>query len=253
VVILNDTVTTLLAGKSVAGDRNFSAYIGFILGTGTNCCYSEKNSNIIKTQGLAPTGNQIINIESGGFAKAPRGRIDLQFDNSTLDTGLSTFEKMISGAYLGPLCLEVARVAGIEGLFSNEAAEKLNAIKEIDTKDISDFMHNPNGDNPLALADADQNDIDTLNCLLEKLVDRAAKLTAINLSSVVLKTDAGKHPDSPVCIVAEGSTFYGLKTLKEKVEHYLEQYLENQKQRYYEIVNVENATLIGAAIAGLTN
>jgi len=240
VVILNDTVTTLLAGKSVAGCRDFSAYIGFILGTGTNCCYSEKNSNITKNKDLDPGRKQIINIESGSFAKAPRGRIDLQFDNSTLDPGMSTFEKMISGAYLGPLCLEVACAAAAESLFSSQTTEELNAIDQIDTKDISDFMHNPRGDNPLAvtLADASQDDIDTLDCLID---------------SVVLKTDAGKNPDSPVCIVAEGSTFYGLKTLKERVEDYLTQYLENQKQRYFEIVNVENATLIGAAIAGLTN
>jgi hexokinase len=54
VVILNDTVATLLAGKGVS-DRKFSGYIGFILGTGTNCCYVEKNSNIKKTKDLDPS------------------------------------------------------------------------------------------------------------------------------------------------------------------------------------------------------
>jgi len=33
----------------------------------------------------------------------------------------------------------------------------------------------------------------------------------------------------------------------------LKQYLENQCEIYYDIINVDNATLIGAAIAGLTN
>jgi hexokinase len=56
-----------------------------------------------------------------------------------------------------------------------------------------------------------------------------------------------------VCIVAEGTVFYGLKSLKARVEYYLKEYLKDKKHRYYEIVNVENATLIGAAIAGLTN
>ena len=51
IVLLNDTVATLLAGlghKNYAGKSGFSSYIGFILGTGTNCCYIEKNSQLKK-------------------------------------------------------------------------------------------------------------------------------------------------------------------------------------------------------------
>jgi hexokinase len=53
--------------------------------------------------------------------------------------------------------------------------------------------------------------------------------------------------------VAEGTTFYKLPGLREKVEQYLQEFLVEQKGRYQKIVYVENATLIGAAIAGLTN
>ena len=53
--------------------------------------------------------------------------------------------------------------------------------------------------------------------------------------------------------MVEGTTFYHLRYLKQRVEYYLKDYLENRKGIYYEIMNVENATLIGAAIAGLTN
>lgn len=255
VVLMNDTVTTLLAGRAVFQDRGFSTYIGFILGTGTNCCYIERNQNIKKNRDLDPGRHQIINIESGSFAKAPRGSIDLDFDKSTLNAGLSTFEKMISGAYLGPLCLHTARVAGEGGLFSGTPAGNLKAIERIDTKDLNDFMHHPKGDNPLAsaVAGAAEADVVTLYYLIDRLIERAAKLTAVNLSSVVLKSGCGEDPCSPVCIVAEGTTFYELKSLKARVEYYLKQYLEDDRQLYYEIVKVENATLIGAAIAGLTN
>lgn len=256
IVLLNDTVATLLAGCASFQERVFSTHIGFILGTGTNCCYVEQNRNITKKSGLDPTRNQIINIESGSFGKAPRGSIDLQFDQSTLDAGLSTFEKMISGAYLGPLCLKSARVAAQHGLFSSTAARNLDRIDQIDTKDIDDFMHQPKGDsNPLAssLNTTSADDVITLYCLIDRLIERAAKLTAINLSSVVLKSGQGENPCEPVCIVAEGATFYGLRSLKTRVEYYLKEYLENGKQRHYEIVSIENATLIGAAIAGLTN
>jgi len=256
IVLLNDTVATLLAGCAGFQNRAFSTYIGFILGTGTNCCYVERNKNITKKKDLDPAKTQIVNVESGSFGKAPRGTIDLQFDKSTLNAGMSTFEKMISGAYLGPLCLTSARVAAQDGLFSKAASENLNAINQIDTKDVNDFMYRPRGDtNPLAsaLRAGTEQDVVTSYCLIDRLVERAAKLTAINLSSVVLKSSQGDNPCSPVCIVAEGTTFYGLKSLKARIEYYLKSYLEDKNQRFYDIVNVDNATLIGAAIAGLTN
>ena len=88
---------------------------------------------------------------------------------------------------------------------------------------------------------------------MDALVERAAKLTAINLSSAAIKCGKGRNPTRPVCIVAEGSTFYLLWSLKHRVECYLTQYLTNEKDIYYDIINVKDATLIGAAIAGLTN
>jgi hexokinase len=256
IVLLNDTVTTLLAGRAAFRDRTLSTYIGFILGTGTNCCYIEQNRNITKKKDLDPAKTQIINVESGSFAKAPRGTLDLQFDESTLNTGMSTFEKMISGAYLGPLCLHCARAAGGDGLFSSAVAKNLSSIGEIDTKDIDEFMYHPKGaGNRLASAcgEGTEKDVVTLYYLIDGLIERAAKLTAINLSSVTLKSGHGKDPTSPVCIVAEGTTFYELKSLKTRVEYYLKEYLEDKRHRHYEIVNIENATLVGAAIAGLTN
>ena len=41
IVLLNDTVATLLAGKSASVGRSYDSFIGFILGTGTNTCYIE--------------------------------------------------------------------------------------------------------------------------------------------------------------------------------------------------------------------
>ena len=93
----------------------------------------------------------------------------------------------------------------------------------------------------------------TLYYLLDRMVERAAKLTAINLSSVALKSGKGRNPCRPICIVAEGTTFYKLTSLRQRVEYYLKQYLVETQNVFYQIIAVENATLIGAAIAGLTN
>lgn len=256
IVILNDTVTALLAGICSLSGRTFDSYIGFILGTGTNCCYTENNMNITKNKDLDPSKSQIINVESGGYAKGPRGVIDRQFDESTTNPGVHTFEKMISGAYLGPLCLKVLQAAAEDGLFSDAPAKKLKNINQISTKDVNDYMCYPMSNaNALSsvIDSATEDDAIVLYYLLDRLIERAAKLTAINLSSVAIKSGKGQNPCRPVCIVAEGTTFYQLKTLKPRVEYYLKMYLENQRGIYTEIINIKNSTLIGAAIAGLTN
>jgi len=255
VVILNDTVATLLAGVSASHGMVFDSYIGFILGTGSNCCYVESNRNITKTGGLDGEGEQIVNVESGAFGKAPRGAIDLLLDGSTLDPGQYTFEKMFSGAYLGPLCLEAFKKGGEEGLFSGVMAEKLSTAEGLQTKDVNSFMRHPQGENPLTriCASGTERDRATVWHVADCLIERAAKVVAVLLSSVVLKTDKGTDPCAPVCITAEGTTFYELKSLKSRIECYLRCFLQQERGRYFEIVSVEDATLIGAAIAGLTN
>ena len=260
VVILNDTVTTLLAGRAMSFGKTYDSFIGFILGTGTNCAYIESNKNITKKPALDPEKNQIINIESGGFGKAPLGILDTQYDQTTNNPGIHNFEKMISGAYLGPLIFETIKQFAEDELLTEIACERIENIKELTTKDVNDFLCEPKkGTNILSKILTERSDTQAyldfglLYDLVDKMVTRSAKLTAINLSSVVLKSGKGQNPDCPVCIVAEGTTFYKLKDFKSKVEKFLNEYLIKQKKRYYEIICVENATLIGAAIAGLTN
>lgn len=256
IILLNDTVATLLAGRAKVEGMSFDTFIGLILGTGTNCSYVEQNKNITKAKDLDPAASQIVNVESGGFGKAPRGRIDKEFDQASVSPGINIFEKMISGAYLGPLCLSTVQAAARDGLFSKGPAANIIKIEKLSTKDIDEFMSYPQGKGgPLAsaLKGAGDDDLSAAYYLIDRLIERAAKLTAINLSSVSMKSGKGQNPCRPVCIVAEGTTFYKLKSLRQRVEYYLKDYLVNRKEIFYEIVSVENATLIGAAIAGLTN
>jgi hexokinase len=254
IVILNDTVATLLAGRGYK-NRTFSSYIGFILGTGTNCAYIEKNAAIAGNKDLDPDKSQIINTESGGFARCHRGKIDVAFDKSTINPGMQKFEKMISGAYLGPLILWTIRRAAKDGLFTPSAAAALLAVPDLSTKQVSEYMDHPYGANPLARAvrEGGANDPQTLYFLADRLTERAAKLSAVNLAAMAVRTGQGTDPTCPICMVAEGTTFFKLKNLKSRVEFYLKQNLEDKRQIYAEIVSVDNATLVGAAIAGLTN
>ncbi|ORX23785.1 hexokinase [Thermoanaerobacterium sp. PSU-2] len=260
-VLLNDTVATLLGGKAECPDREFDSYIGFILGTGTNTCYIEKNTNIKKVEKLSETeGDTIINIESGGYAKAPRGIIDEIFDKTTADPGNQKFEKMISGAYQGGLILEVIRKAIDEGLFSSKFKEKFKNVDNLTSKEITDFCYFPySNDNVLANYsntgnfNSNENDKQTLYYIIDAIIERAAKLTVINLASVILKIGKGNNPCKPVCITAEGSTFYKSKLFRNKLDYYVKQYLNDKYGLYCEFIKAENATLIGTAIAGLIN
>ena len=139
IVLLNDTVATLLAGTAAISDRSFETYIGFILGTGTNCSYVEENVKITKKR-LDPLRKQIVNVESGGFGRAPRGVIDIELDSITVDPGMYTFEKMISGGYLGRLYGAAIARAASEGLFSAKSADAVRRLPPVETKDLGTFL-----------------------------------------------------------------------------------------------------------------
>jgi hexokinase len=253
IVLLNDTVTTLLAGTSLLLDRRYGGFIGFILGTGTHIAYLEKNALIKKTGGLDAGGSQIINIETGDFNLAPAGVLDRRLDQGTKNPGRYAYEKMFSGAYFGPLCGVVLAAAAADGLFGPDTAAALGARGDLDTKTVSDFMVSPFRDNALAEAVKTGHDRTTLYVLLDRMIERSALLASVALAAAVLKGGGGDDPCRPVCVSAEGSTFFGLKGLRFRTEYYLKQYLTERRQRHAEIVSIPDATLVGAAIAGLTN
>ncbi len=257
IIVLNDTVATLLAGKASAPDRVFDGYIGFILGTGTNMCYAEKCENITKVPELAAqSGSILINTESGVYDKVPRGQIDIEFDNATVNPGDHVFEKTLSGAYQGGLILAVIRKAVQDGLFSAEAAEKLNSIKELAAKEIDDFLNYPFGNNALAncFVKADSNDDrNVLFLIIDNIFERIAKFVAFSLTAVMEKTGIGYDPLKPVLITADGSTFYKSKLFRSKLDYYVRTYMNDTKGLYCEFAKVDNGTLIGTAIAGLLN
>jgi len=255
IVLLNDTVAALLGGKVTYPDRVFESFIGFILGTGTNTCYIEQNSNIKKVGTLAQkSGTTIINIESGDYGKAPRGDIDLEFDRQTVNPGSYTFEKMISGRYQGGLITLTIEKAAEEGLFSNIFVENTRKIGKVTAKDINDFILYPYSKSKLSTCcDQTTDDAIVLYHLIDEIIERAAKLVAINLSAILLHTGMGKNPCKPVCITAEGSTFYKSKLFRHKLDYYIKSYLNDKKGVYCEFVKAENAPLIGAAVAGLLN
>ncbi len=251
-ILLNDTVATLLAGKSMGGSERYDSYVGFILGTGTNTSYMEKNVNIGKRKDLDPAGAQAINVESGNFAECPRGSIDLAYDRSTASPGAYTFEKMISGAYLGGLCLFVLRTAAEEGLFSASGAQELSSLQKLSTIEVDAFLRNPKGRGKHALNFLGDEDKTIVLRLFTAIIERAAVLAAINISAAVLKSGGGMSPQHPVCVNVDGSTYYKTAGFQPRTEDYLRRILAPRNISCH-LIHVDDSPLIGAAVAGLTH
>ena len=254
IVLLNDTVATLLAGKSASFTKSYDSYIGYILGTGTNTCYIESNSNILKNPELDKDKSMIINVESGNFGKAPRSDLDIAFDNTTMNPGDYTFEKMFSGGYFGGLCLYVLKAASAEGLFSGPVSGSLNNITELSAEEANRYVSGASSDDNILLkCFIAEEDRKISSFIIDSLISRTARLVAANLAAVVLKTGKGTRPERPVLITIEGTTFYKLHKLKERFESCFYEYLDGDRKRYVEFTEVEQSSLIGAALAGLTD
>jgi len=251
IVLLNDTVATLLAGKSAAFSKTYDSYIGFILGTGTNMCYIESNRNIIKNRELDPAGSMIINIESGNFGKAPRTGLDIAFDLTTMNPDNYTFEKMFSGGYFGGLCLFILKKAAEEGVFSDQAAEALMKISELTSEQAGSFVENSGKENILFECFTTREDIISAVTIIDNMINRSARLVAASMAAVVLKTGKGIYPEKPILVTIEGTTFYKLFRLKERFEKYFFEILDGDRKRYVEFTEVPQSSLIGAALAGL--
>ena len=254
IVLMNDTVSTLLAGQAATAGREFDTYLGFILGTGTNACYIEKNSNITKTPNLDMNGSQIINIESGNFNKMPRTDIDIAFDNTTKNPGRYSFEKMISGGYFGGLCTAALKTAAGEDVFCAETKVNLKNMGELTSEEVNKFVSGIDPKtNTLATQLATREDMDAAAEIINALIQRSAKLTAASLAAVILKTGKAKSADKPILMTIEGTTFYKMNNFQVMFEAFLQGFLSGENRRYYEIVEVPNSSLIGAGIAAIVN
>ena len=99
--VLNDTVASLFAGLT---DNSYDAYIGLIVGTGTNMATFIPADKIKKLnpadniQGMIP-----VNLESGNFHPPFLTGVDNTVDVISGNPRKQRFEKAVSGMYLGDI------------------------------------------------------------------------------------------------------------------------------------------------------
>lgn len=247
-VVLNDTVAALLGGLCQTDNAAWDGFSGLIWGTGINVCYAEP---VEKISGLSGThrGTMLINTESGAFTRVIQGDYDRELDAASRDPGRHLYEKMVSGAYLGEVIRRTLAGAAGEGLLN----EGFAALADLPTWQADAFMVDPHGDNPLALLCRSDGERSAVAEIIDQLNLRAARLVGANLAAVLVRTNAGRDPARPACIVVEGSTFYKSKLLRPHLEAVMEEFVRGRLGRHWHFLKPENANLIGTAAAALLN
>ncbi|GJW42060.1 hexokinase-1-like protein [Tanacetum coccineum] len=127
--LVNDTVGTLAKGRY----DNKDVAIAVSLGTGTNAAYVEQANAIPKWHGSPPKSGDMEyssdghNTKRGNFKSShlTLTEYDNALDVDSLNPGEQTFEKMISGMYLGEILRRVLyRMANEAALFGDTVSLK---------------------------------------------------------------------------------------------------------------------------------
>lgn len=240
ITVVNDTLAAALGGRLDAGGGDYSGYVGFIYGTGTNTAYRE------------PSG-ALINVESGAYCGFPTGDIDDLYDRGHIDPGRDRFEKMVSGGYQGGLMTLVLRSAEDEGLLSRGFSDRLEealAGAALGSADISAFCSEPSK-GPIASACAGDSDRVAVAEICRGMTGRSALLCGVTVAAALLKARIGLAGDVPAFITAEGSTYLKQVGFREALEAVMAERVGARHGLHYEFHTVPDAVMKGTAIAAL--
>ena len=222
VKVINDTVACLFAGLTDAGQ---DAYIGLIVGTGTNMATLMPLNKIEKLKnkgaGLVP-----VNLESGNFNPPYLTTIDRLVDAMSNNKGSQRFEKAISGGYLGEI---------FQTVFSTHKIKY-----DFDGADLSNIINNPN--------DYPEEYVNVANWIYS----RSAKLVSASLAGliqVLLLQDASLKN---VCLAATGSVFWSNDYCTQVYGKLKELLPANIEVKIAAKEKMEEANLIGSAIAAMS-
>ncbi len=241
--MLNDTVAALLA--AYAHDEPCAGYVGFILGTGTNVSYAEATEKIVKNPTLPKGALMPINCETGNFRGFPMSEFDTRHEAYN-GNGHAYWERCISGGHLGDLGTEILHAAAEEGLFSAELSENIRA-KRYTHVELDQFCAGVRSDVFTCTAE----EAALIGELLRPMLERAALFTAVNIAAAGLQSaEANGKTSGVIRVNADGSTFWKTQSIPfvATVKKHLDALLGSRGYTY-DIVQIEDAPLIGAAIA----
>jgi hexokinase len=229
--VVNDTITSLFAGLLNPG---YDAYIGIIVGTGTNMASFFPSEYIPKIKDMKEwSGETPVNLESGNFYPPHLTSLDDAVDEKSDNKGGQRFEKAVSGMYLGRV---------FKAAFPKEKLDdNLSAV------DLTRMINNPSQYK------------EEYSEVAFQIYERSAKLVAASLAGLVQNLHEANPKIKRVQVLAEGSLFWsriksGRTSYADMVDSHLKEVLGKLGLPgiTVKIAQMENANLIGAAMAVLS-
>ncbi|KAM7397666.1 hypothetical protein PAMA_005804 [Pampus argenteus] len=214
VAMVNDTVGTMMS----CGYKDQSCEIGMIIGTGTNACYMEEMRNVKRVEG--EDGRMCINTEWGGFGddgslKHIQTEFDVEVDKTSINPGVHTFEKMISGMYLGEIVrLLLVKLTEDKLLFKGQTSEALLTPGTFETKFISEIEEQDGGleNTQKILANLgltwDSVDVHVVRLVCDTISSRSARLCAAALATIANRIRVNRGQDHLKTTVGVDGTVY---------------------------------------------
>lgn len=258
--LVNDTVGTLAA--RAYKERNCD--VGVILGTGTNACYQERLSNILKWTGpKSPRARlrarMIVNIEWGGFNKLPATVYDRQLDQLSLNPGEQIMEKMVSGMYLGELVRLILKDLSKKKMLFEQKDARIFFNKAGSFK--TEYMSAIEADCSLNLSGTDvllkSLGIQSSMLLERKLIkricrlvsNRGARISAAVLAAVIIKTDPALSQKHTIAI--DGSLYEKHPGFSRNIQAALRQIFAEKASRVRMVLTKDGSGIGAAVIAAL--
>ena len=264
VALINDTTGTLVASMYTDAETR----MGLIYGTGCNGAYYDVVSDIPKLEGKMPSdvdqsAPMAINCEYGAFDNElvvlPRTKYDILIDKQSPRPGQQSYEKMISGYYLGEvlrlILLDLAKEKKL--IFKGQDLSKLETEFILDTSFPSRIEEDP-FENLSDTAELFQKELGIqttsperkiIRRLAELIGERSARLFVCGIAAICKK----RGYKTAHC-AADGSVYNKYPGVKERTAKALRDIFEwETKEDLITIVHAEDGSGVGAAvIAALT-
>ena len=226
VCVLNDSTAALLGAH--VWDPKIT--VGLIMGTGINICYQEQCCNIPKVPRDLRQDAMIISTEIGEFDGFPKSTFDEIVIGNSNEPDMAHAEKQCAGAYLGDLISLAWQKAAAENLLGDSFRTGFQLPQ------ISDYLAGKDTEVP----------VDPVACeIASTMIRRAAKIAAVLTAGAILKSC---KPGETCTLVIEGSQFRKLTGFGDSFRTELDELLLRYDIRF-EVAEVENSCLIGAALA----
>jgi hexokinase len=277
--LANDTVGTLLARSYTGENKEGSTSMGCIFGTGTNGAYNEKIENIkklsddvinnLKSKNI---NYMVINTEWGSFDNElkllPVTKYDEKVDEVSVNPGYHMFEKRVSGMFLGEILRTILIDLHSQGLIFdqylnyNDLPHRLRTPWLLSSEGLSLFEIDDSTNliateielkNMLRLPTNHEERL-VIQALTRAISKRAAHLSAVPISALLIKTNAFKGHNIEVDVGVDGSVveFYpGFRTMMR--DAIADTQIGPKGERRLHVNISKDGSSVGAALCALSN